>query len=386
MNELAIAILTGTSIVMGGILLSEVAEAYQYVVPDSLVAAITSLAQTLPEYAICITLALQGKFNLGFASIIGANIMLICLGYPLVIFVSYLAGVEEVRRDKAIDLMRENALEGTFLLISGIYFLIIGVKGSISLLDAILMLSIFILYGYLVTRIPPEVELEEPRGLAKRSLEKRWFGFSIGLLSSAMIALNAEPFLYSALKLASKVEWITPFFLLSVLTPILSEMPEKVMVLRSAMKNEDMARLGLLNMMSSKVNNGFLLPSSISLISFLKAHFENRFASSISVESFRWDLMLMAAITIFAASTVINRKFTLIEGFYLLPIYLIILIAQHPRLSQHAVILKPAIVAGIVVASIGEVIYSYSERKVFLFSDLKHVFLLIKKRELEDKN
>jgi len=317
MIGLVVLIISGCLIVLGSMIASAVAEALQYHYSDTLVACLIALLQTLPEYVFVVILTLSGHVDLALASSIGANILLLGLGFPSVIFIAYAAGVKDITKDRSLDLMRENSVESIFLAISGIYMAFIGVRGYMTLCDAIVLLALFIVYMSIVTRLPPEVEFEEPHGLARGFMGRKKLSAIAIVLSVLLVWYPAEIFTEHLLSFAEKYV-LSEILLVALVAPIVSELPEKLTAYIGATKSEDMARLGICNFMSSKINNGTLLFSSMYFAWMLSNGGE---PIDVPMGTMSTLLILAGVLTLVAAFTTIDRRITVYEGFMLLAIY-----------------------------------------------------------------
>jgi len=364
-------IISAFLVILGAYLVSAVAEALQYHYSDTFIACLIALLQTLPEYAFVVHLTLIGEADLAFVSIIGANILLIGLGYPIVIFIAYLSGAKGVKEDKSLDLMRENSVESVFLAISGAYMIFIALKGYINVYDGIILLILFVVYMYIITRLPPEVETEEISGIAKKFLNRKLLSIIILIASVPLIWFSAEEFTNGLVYIKEKYTWISPYLLVVVLAPIVSEMPEKLTAYIGATKNEDMARLGICNFMSSKVNNGTLLFSSMILALIVEYESIN---VSLSVAHVREFMILAGALTLLGALTTVDRRITLTEGFILIVVYAFLMysLIEEAYITYSAILM---VILGLVI-----LLYAIKDRRFYWISDLKYTLGMIKRK------
>ncbi len=369
--DILMIIISAFLVILGAYLVSAVAEALQYHYSDTFIACLIALLQTLPEYAFVVHLTLIGEADLAFVSIIGANILLIGLGYPIVIFIAYLSGAKGVKEDKSLDLMRENSVESVFLAISGAYMIFIALKGYINVYDGIILLILFVVYMYIITRLPPEVETEEISGIAKKFLNRKLLSIIILIASVPLIWFSAEEFTNGLVYIKEKYTWISPYLLVVVLAPIVSEMPEKLTAYIGATKNEDMARLGICNFMSSKVNNGTLLFSSMILALIVEYESIN---VSLSVAHVREFMILAGALTLLGALTTVDRRITLTEGFILIVVYAFLMysLIEEAYITYSAILM---VILGLVI-----LLYAIKDRRFYWISDLKYTLGMIKRK------
>ena len=372
MDSLLILLASGGLIVFGSLLASAVAEALQYHYSDTFIAAIIALLQTLPEYAFVVVLTIKGEAQLAIASIIGANILLIGLGFPLVVFIGYLAKAKGIREDKSLDLMRENSIESIFLAISGAYMIYMGFKGYIDMLDSIILLGMFIVYIFAVTRLPPEIEVEKPHGLARYFLNRKKLSAIMIVVSILLIWYPAELFTDKLVGFASG--WLNPVLLVAFVAPLVSEMPEKLTAYIGATKNEDMARLGICNFMSSKINNGTLLFSSMFIVAYATGISNGIAINSAQYPHLDYLLILAGFLTLLAAFTTIDRRITMAESFILIILYAFLIHALAYQSELIYAIIITAFLAFVIA------VHAIKDKRFLWLSDLKYSIESIKRR------
>jgi len=360
------------AIIIGSILASAVAEALQYRYSDTLIACVIALLQTLPEYVVVVAWSLDGHLDIALASIIGANVLLLAFGISSVIVFAYLAGVKDIRKDKALDLMRENSLESIFLALSGVYMIIIGLKGYLDLIDSIILLFMFVFYTWLTTRLPPEIEFEEPHGLARKFLDRKGLSVIVIVLSILIIGISGELF---AEKFINAIELIavSPLLLAAVISPIITELPEKLIAYMMALKNEDLARLGILNFMSSRINNGTLLFSSMFFATIISGHL-SIFEHVMIPRDLTVLLLLAGLISIFGAITTVDRKITVPESIVLMVVYAISMYAIEAPHYAYIVCIVLLILTILVIANAAKY------KRFYWVKDLKYTLNLAFKR------
>ncbi len=373
-NEILALVVSAILIIIGSIIASSVAEALQYEYSDVLIAAIIAILQTLPEYAFVIVLSMDGRLDLALASIIGANILLIALGFPLTVIIAYLARCKGVREDLSIDLMRENSLEAVFLAISGAYMIFIGIKGYLDIIDSVILFSVFIIYTLLVTRLPPEIEFEEPHGLARKFIQRKKLAAIVMVLSIVLVFLPAEIFADSIISIAQETLIVTEIFLVAIVAPIVSEMPEKLTAYIAATRSEDMARLGIANFMSSRINNGTLLISSMFIAAIVAGHLDPLSHIPVGSDIIRSLLILAGILSLIGALTTIDRRITLHESLGLIVVYVISIFA----LDQPTYIVPILVILSLITIFI--LLRAIKERRFYWLKDIKYTLELCVKK------
>jgi cation:H+ antiporter len=146
------AISSGVAIFSAAFILSWGAELAQLEIPQSLAIAFLALVAVLPEYAVDMYFAWQaGKdpqyIHFATANMTGANRLLIGVGWAAVVFAYFFK-----TKKKEVKLEEESRSEILALLVATIYCFVLPLKGSISWIDSIFLLLIFIGYIYRAIR------------------------------------------------------------------------------------------------------------------------------------------------------------------------------------------------------------------------------------------
>jgi len=172
------AVLFGLAIVGAAFMLSWAAEVAQLDMSAGLAIALLAFIAVLPEYAVDLVFAWKGgnaveKFgpacraagsttespcSLALANMTGANRLLIGVGWSLVVFLAWYAmrrreqgpGLREVR------LERSHSVELAFLTVASAYSLTLPLKHSITLVDAAILVALFVAYTVRISRAPAE--------------------------------------------------------------------------------------------------------------------------------------------------------------------------------------------------------------------------------------
>ncbi len=283
-----VAFFTFGAVVAASILIAWAAEASEFVISQGLALAIVAMVQTIPEYFVEGTIAWKaGRDTIAcvasqtcwlpnlIANFTGANRLLTGFGWPLILFT--LAVQKRRKRDPsriAIGLPKEQSVEVVFMLGSSLYYIVILLKGTITILDSTVLVMIFGAYLWVLTRLPPEKEEPDqvltgsPLALVKLRGRGRKYG-AIGALfafSALVFILITDPFVTSLQKIA--IVLLGPssvFFIIQWIAPLLSEFPEKVTAFNWARKIT-LAPLALLNFLSSAVTELTALVAIIPIV------------------------------------------------------------------------------------------------------------------------
>lgn len=262
------ALIYGIAIIGSAFILSWAAEVFQLEVSQGLALALLALIAILPEYVVDASyawLAAEDPAYAGYAvaNMTGANRLLIGIAWPLVVLLVWF----RTRRTK-ISLVPSHGLELVALLAATLYAFTIPLKGNLSLIDMVILVSIFVVYVWRLARLPAE----EPHLIGPAQVignlplvQRRVVNAALAIVSAVVILMVAKPFA-TALVGAGTELGIDEFLLVQWLAPLASESPEFVIVSIFAWRGAGGAALGTL--VSSKVNQWTLL---IAMLPFIYA-------------------------------------------------------------------------------------------------------------------
>src|SRR5713101_2605217 len=265
---IVLAVFTFGSVIAAAMMIAWAAEASQFSISQGLALAIVAIVQTLPEFFVEGAIA----WNAGqqpaawlpnvTANFTGANRLLTGLGWPLILFTALI----QRRRNgttgrQVIALRKEHSIEVVFMLGATLYFIVIWLKGSLELVDTIVLSGAFLAYLWLLSRLPSEEEDPEEvldaSPLAIVKMPKKQRGATIlGLffVSGFVFVVISTPFVDSINTIAEEFFGAgAGFFFIQWIAPFLSEFPEKVTAFHWARKIK-LAPMALLNFVSSAVS------------------------------------------------------------------------------------------------------------------------------------
>ena len=276
----ASALWTFPSVLGSAMLIAWAAEAAQFLVSQGLALAILAWLQTLPEFAVEAVIAWQAGQTARFstdqfeiahatalmtANVTGSLRLLVGLGWPMI----YATAATFYRRQtkqrlREIHLEPEHAVEVVFLLVCIAYFFLVWFKGTLTILDTVLLSVIYFVYLYFLNKIPPQDEekVEDmdriPRFILRQRRPLR-NGLIVSLFAGGGLILYyaAHPFLDS-LKAIAVGLGLSTFVFVQWVAPFLSEFPEKVSAFNWA-RRVTSAPLALMNMVSSNINQWTML-------------------------------------------------------------------------------------------------------------------------------
>jgi len=271
------ALWTFPSMLLSAFLVAWGAEAAQFLISQVLALAILAWLQTLPEFAVEAVIAWEAGRNperahLAIANLTGAIRLLLGLGWPMIYFV--FAWSARRRGDPAhapIKLQREHAIEVIGLIPPLLYFVVIVWKQTISWLDAVVLLALYVVYLLVLLRNPPHSveELRDAAVVSRWAYRQRGWRqkAAIGALFAGggfLLYVTAHPFLESMLAVAGLLG-VSQFVLVQWVAPFLSEFPEKVSAFLWA-RRVTHAPMALMNMVSSNINQWTVLAAMIPLV------------------------------------------------------------------------------------------------------------------------
>jgi cation:H+ antiporter len=263
---------TAPSILLAALLIAWAAESAQFFVAQGFALAILAWLQTLPEFAVEAVLAWRQQLPLLLAGLTGALRLLTGLGWPMIYFTASVAyRLRTGKRLRRIPLEPEHSIEVVGLLACMAYATVIWWKATLDLVDAGILVAIYVGYLMVLRRMPPQkAEGIEDLELIPRTIVKSRRPVRIGLivllfaLGGGLIYFMAEPFLGSLLAL-SAVLGVPSFVFIQWVAPFVSEFPEKVSAFYWA-RTVDRASMALMNMVSSNINQWTLLAAMLPIV------------------------------------------------------------------------------------------------------------------------
>lgn len=260
------------AILLAAMLIAWAAESAQFFVAQGFALAILAWLQTLPEFAVEFVYAWRQQVPYLLANLTGALRLLTGLGWPMIYFVAALFHRRRYRNPlRQIELEDEHCVEVVGLLAPLVYVFFIWLKGSLGLIDAGVLILLYVAYLAVLRKLPPQEaegidELELiPRTIVKsrpRIRNTLIIGFFVA--GGLMIYYAAEPFAGSLLTISVALG-ISPFVFVQWVAPLVSEFPEKVSAFYWA-RTVHRAPMALMNMVSSNINQWTLLAAMLPIV------------------------------------------------------------------------------------------------------------------------
>ena len=303
------ALLFGVAIVGAAFLLSWAAEVIQLDVSQGLALALLALIAILPEYVVDASfawLAAEDPAYAGYAvaNMTGANRLLIGLAWPMVLLIVWFR-----TRKRSVMLGPSHGLELVALLAATAYAFILPFKGDLSLVDCAVLVAIFAVYVWRLTRLPvDDLHLVGPAKIigGLPIAQRRAVTAALAIAAAGIVLLVAKPFARSLVATGTELG-IDEFLLVQWLAPLASEAPEFVVVGIFAWRAAGAAALG--TVVSSKVNQWTLLVGMLPLVYAIALGAAEPLPLDARQEE---EILLTAAQSLFAVALLLDRRLSLV--------------------------------------------------------------------------
>jgi cation:H+ antiporter len=337
-DPLVASIMYGVAIVGAAFMISWAAEVIQLDVGGGLALAILALIAVLPEYAVDFVLTADAGREfadtgaadrygpLALANMTGANQLLIGVGWPLVI----LLGTWRVKKTQAqpdqaelattttIHLNRSQSVDIAYLAIASIYGMSLFLKSTISPVDAVVLIGIYVAYMIRLSGATPGApHLVGPSAFIALlpKTARRIVNYVLFALSAAVIIAVAHPFAESLIQVGEKAG-IDEFLLLKWVAPLASEAPELIIATLFAWRLA--ARTGIGALISSKVNQWTLLVGTLPIVFMI---FAGQVHGLPLDEVQRDELWVTATQSVFAVAIIASRSVSRKEAWAMLSLF-----------------------------------------------------------------
>ncbi|MGY1729617.1 sodium/calcium exchanger protein [Geodermatophilus sp. SYSU D01062] len=328
------ALLFGTAIVGAAFLLSWAAEAAQVDISAGLALALLALLAVLPEYAVDFVFTWtagttygdtgsctppdggEDACSLALANMTGANRVLVGVGWPLVVVVAALAvarrrraGDDAARRAprREVRLAATMSPEVVFLGVATLYSLHLPLRSSLTIVDAVVLVTVFVLYARRLAQAPAEdpdlIGTSRWLGEQPRRRRRTWVA-AVFAVAALVILACAEHFAESLVETGTALG-VDEFLLVQWVAPLASESPELIVACLYAWRLRASDSLGTL--LSSKVNQWTLLVGTIPVVFALSS--TGLHGLPLDTQQ-RTELLLTAAQSLFAVSLLVGLRLT----------------------------------------------------------------------------
>jgi cation:H+ antiporter len=332
------ALIYGVAVIGAAFVLAWAAEAAQLDVSASLAIGVLALIAVLPEYAVGFVFAWKGgndveqygssckapdstgasNCDLVLANMTGANRLLIGIGWSMIVFIAFWQWRKRGERHHGVTMERSKAVELAYLSVACAYSLTLPLKRTVTLIDAVILVSIFIAYTLRISKAPQtEPDLIGPAAwigaMTKRA--RRTSVLSMFALAGVVILLVAEHFAESLVDTGTELG-VSEFLLVQWLAPLASEAPELLVVALYAWRLKTSEALTAV--VSSKINQWTLLVGTLPLVFAIASGSLNGLPVGSAQ---RQEVLLTAAQTVFAVAILVNLSISLREAFALFGLF-----------------------------------------------------------------
>jgi len=334
-----LALTYGVAVIGAAFVLAWAAEAAQLDVSASLAIGVLALIAVLPEYAVGFVFAWKGgndveqygssckapdatgasNCDLVLANMTGANRLLIGIGWSMIVFIAYWQWRRRgERHPEGVTMDRSKAVELAYLSLACAYCLTLPLKRTVTLIDTVILVSIFIAYTLRISKAPQtEPDLIGPAAwigaMSRRA--RRISVLSMFAVAGVVILLVAEHFAESLVESGTELG-VSEFLLVQWVAPLASEAPELLVVALYAWRLKTSEALTAV--VSSKINQWTLLVGTLPLVFAIASGSLH----GLPVEpAQREELLLTAAQTVFAVAILVNLSITLREAFALFGLF-----------------------------------------------------------------
>ncbi len=306
----------GVSILAAAFLLSWAAETAEMDISQGLALAVIAFIAVLPEYAVDAVLAwkagadpAEAEKGLAIANMTGGNRLLIGIGWPVVFVIFFYR-----RRLRELLVSRARSLELTFLTIATAYVILVPLRSTLTLVDTIVLVTLFVIYLVLTSRAESEeVELVGPaRALGALPDWRRRAAVMLTLVYAAgVIIASAEPFAEGLVETGEQLH-VSEFFLIQWVAPLASESPEVLVAGLLAWRGRAAAGMGTL--ISSKVNQWTLLIGTLP-VAFVLSSGDFGLLKGLPLDGRQQqEVFLTAAQSAFAIAVFVNLRMSRTEA------------------------------------------------------------------------
>lgn len=343
----AVAPLAGLAILGAAFALSWATELAERDIPQSLALIALALVSVLPEYAVDLHFAWTAGRDPSYApyavaNMTGANRLLIGLGWAAVVLIACARS-----RKRVLTLHPRQRLEMRFLLWATLYSFAIPLGGTISLLDAVVLLGLFGLYVHRAMHgESEEAELIGPAAMLSREFGdagRRLWALGMFVYAAYAIYASAEPFADGLVHIGRNYR-VDEFLLVQWVAPLASEAPEFVIAVLFAWKLR--GPLGIGALISSKVNQWTLLVGAIPVAYAISS---GGLAGLPLDDRQTEELLLTSAQSLLATVVICDLRFSRAEAIALAALFLVQLFFPSTQVRYGFIVLYLAITAGLLL-------------------------------------
>ena len=328
------ALWTFPAIILAAMLIAWAAECGQFYISQGLALAVLAWVQTLPEFAVEATIALEAAKNPAQLHLVTANFtgslrLFVGLGWPMVYFVSlFFAHKKLYSKDGGfwtVPMEDEHSITVLSLLPALAYFTHIYLKGSLNAFDGVVLAGIYIIYLWLLSKMPPQDAegIEDCDFVVRKVMNIPPPGNYAAVLlffvaGAGILWFAAHPFLDSMLAVAT-LAGISQFVFVQWVAPFLSEFPEKLSAFNWARRVKK-APMALTNFVSSSINQWTVL---VATVPFIYAYGLGRFEPIVFDGHQRQEILLTIVQSYLGFLFLASMDFSFVEALGLFCLWII---------------------------------------------------------------
>ncbi len=276
-----------------------------------------ALVTTLPEYLFVFWAAVKSEYQMAIGSAVGACTLLVTLGYGSVILVA----TSRLSRKpvEVVRLSRNTQIDAVYLFVTAIIaFVLAWIGGGLSVIDGFILTAVFAVYMVHHWDLAGHISATIEHNVTRKDVVRAVLMMAVG---GVVILLTAERFVDAMLGIA---HWlgISPIAIALVLSPIASELPEKITAYLTIMRDGRLAEISVCNFMGSKVNHNSLL---LAVMPFVAAAMGKGQVTDIIGAPF----IMMTVLTLIAGASLMRRRLEHWQGWAFILLYLATLIVAY---------------------------------------------------------
>lgn len=279
-----------------------------------------ALITTLPEYLVVFWACMDGDYGMAIGSAVGACSILITLGYGLVIL---FATTRVSRRPvEKVELTPGTRIDAVYLMVTAVIAILLAWEGNgFDLKDGIILAVLFVVYVIQVSRRAVLFARSNHENSAQPTKKKLLLATAFLLVGGLTVFFLSKLFVDSMSVLAEAFG-ISTMAISIILSPLASEMPEKITAYITVIRNGRLAEISVCNFIGSKINHNSLLLALLPIVAFAKH--ETAVSGIISL-----PFVLMTALTVFAAASIARRKLARSQGVVFVVLYGLVILGAY---------------------------------------------------------
>ena len=276
-----------------------------------------ALITTLPEYMFVFWAALKDQYAMAIGSAVGACTLLVTLGYgSVILFATSRLSRQPV--DK-INLSSSTRIDAVYLIVTAVIAFLLALEGGgLDLKDAIILSAIFAIYVVQHYRMARGHMMTTEHNISAVDLRK---AFILLIIGGVVIIFSAERFVEAMLHLATWIG-ISPVAIAIIVSPIASEMPEKVTAYLTVMRSGRLAEISVCNFIGSKINHNSLL---LAVMPFVAVFRGGGNVPDVIGKPF----ILMTVLTLIAGVSLSRRSLERWQGWLFLSLYFSMIVTAY---------------------------------------------------------